>query len=266
MPQSTPPPAPFAHWQPIKLAAKAYAIRHGIPLPPGFRPETNAAGPAFRALVVAIEQAAGLDVDDGSVGPQVLGALGPFLGTSPSHGGVQAGDPLCFSHGSEAGPLAITLSNESQFHAGEPVTWLRIPGLPARADDPTRQRFVALARFAIAQAKHIHYSQDDHLRMAWERAARHVKPPIAPNALPLEVFEDCSSSISGLAALAGAPDPNGSGFDGSGFTGTMLGHCTRLGSGAPPRGLLPGDIAVYGDGNGTHAMLVIDAFRPSAGR
>ena len=88
-----------------------------------------------------------------------------------------------------------------------------------------------------------------------------MRPPIAPNTLPLDVFEDCSSSISGIAALAGAPDPNGSGFDGEGFTGTMLDHCTHLGTGRAPAGLLPADIAVYGADNGVHAMMVIDPFQ-----
>jgi hypothetical protein len=257
---NAPPPSGFATWQPVKLAAKAYAIKNGIALPAGFNPTTNAPGPAFRALVVAIERFAGLDVDQGLVGPQVLGVLAPFLGTSGAHPKIQAGDPLCFSHGSEAGPVAITLSNENQFHANEPLTWLRIPGLAPRANDPTRQRMVDIARFAIAQSKRIHYSQDH--RMAWERASRKLRPPIAANALPLDVFEDCSSSISGIAALAGAPDPNGSGFDGEGFTGTMLDHCTRLGAGAPPAALLPADIAVYGKDNGTHAIMVLDPFRP----
>src|SRR5690349_3222288 len=131
MPDSSPPPTGFAAWQPVKLAAKAYAIRHGIALPAGFDPTTDTAGPAFRALVVAIEQSAGLDVDEGRVGPQVLGVLGPFLGTSRTQRASLAADPLLFSHGSEDGPHHVALSQENTAHAGEPLTWLRIPGLPA---------------------------------------------------------------------------------------------------------------------------------------
>jgi cell wall-associated NlpC family hydrolase len=35
-------------------------------------------------------------------------------------------DPLLFSHGIEAGPIAVRLSTENRYHAGETVSFLRL--------------------------------------------------------------------------------------------------------------------------------------------
>jgi hypothetical protein len=48
-------------------------------------------------------------------------------------------DPLLFSHGSEAGPLEIRLSAETQFHQGQPITYLR--GVPKMARKPGKRRY-----------------------------------------------------------------------------------------------------------------------------
>jgi cell wall-associated NlpC family hydrolase len=64
---------------------------------------------------------------------------------------------------------------------------------------------------------------------------------------------DCSAFVTLVYKLAGAPDPNGSGYDGSGFTGTLWANGTRTNQ---PR---PGDLAFYGDPNSTasHVNLYI---------
>lgn len=41
------------------------------------------------------------------------------------------------------------------------------------------------------------------------------------------LFEDCSSSTTGLYYIGGVPDPNGLGYNGQGYTGTMTNHGRR---------------------------------------
>ena len=50
------------------------------------------------------------------------------------------------------------------------------------------------------------------------------RPPFFPHTL----FEDCSSSVTGEDWIAGNPDPNGLGYNGQGFTGTLAVHGTRV--------------------------------------
>lgn len=81
-----------------------------------------------------------------------------------------------------------------------------------------------------------------------------------------KVEVDCSAFVTLVYKLAGAPDPNGAGYDGSGFTGTLWANGTRTND---PQ---PGDLAFYGDPNSTasHVNLYIGGgmsinMGPSAG-
>lgn len=69
-------------------------------------------------------------------------------------------------------------------------------------------------------------------------------------ALPLTT--DCSGFVTLCYYLAGAPDPNGLGYSGQGWTGTLLRHLPELDG--PPRA---GDIAVFGAYPGRHCALVL---------
>ena len=62
---------------------------------------------------------------------------------------------------------------------------------------------------------------------------------------------DCSSFATWCYRQAGAKDPNRVAYNGTGYTGTlvMYGKCVLI-----PR---PGDIAIFGPGNGEHAAVVI---------
>ena len=66
---------------------------------------------------------------------------------------------------------------------------------------------------------------------------------------------DCSAFVTYCYSWAGAPDPNGQGYNGTGYTGTLLSHGT-------PDSLehvQPGDVVVYGPGTGDHTALIVDA-------
>ena len=66
---------------------------------------------------------------------------------------------------------------------------------------------------------------------------------------------DCSAFVTYCYSWAGAPDPNGLGYNGSGYTGTLLGHGTPIALAQ----VQPGDVVVYGPGTGVHTALVVGA-------
>jgi cell wall-associated NlpC family hydrolase len=100
----------------------------------------------------------------------------------------------------------------------------------------TRQRIVAAARWGMANEPRIHYGQ--------------VRPMPLARTLPLTT--DCSGFVTLCYYLAGAPDPNGLGYTGQGWTGTLLRHL------APTVYLRPGDIVVWGADPGHHCALVLE--------
>lgn len=71
----------------------------------------------------------------------------------------------------------------------------------------------------------------------------------------LPVVADCSAAVTLWYNFAGAPDPNGLGYDHEGYTGTLLASGNgRVVSRALAR---PGDIVVYGPGTGWHTALIV---------
>lgn len=71
----------------------------------------------------------------------------------------------------------------------------------------------------------------------------------------LPLYADCSSWGTKVYCWAGAPDPNGRGYDGFGYTGTILQNCPLLPS---VRALSLGDPFVFGPGMGDHVSWVVD--------
>jgi peptidoglycan hydrolase-like protein with peptidoglycan-binding domain len=94
-----------------------------------------------------------------------------------------------------------------------------------------RQRIVAAAFVGYTNRDSIHYTQD-------ARRMQGVREKIRVPRFP--AFEDCSSFATWCYWVAGAPDPNGRGYDGFGFTGTQIGPGTKV---TEPR---PGDLVFYG--------------------
>jgi cell wall-associated NlpC family hydrolase len=98
-----------------------------------------------------------------------------------------------------------------------------------------RQKIVAAARWGIANEPRIHYGQ--------------TRP--IPLARDLPLTTDCSGFVTLCYFLAGAPDPNGLDYSGSGWTGTLLRHLARTDR------LRAGDVVVWGEYPGRHCALVL---------
>lgn len=69
----------------------------------------------------------------------------------------------------------------------------------------------------------------------------------------IPVTMDCSESVTLICRLAGLRDPNGLNYDGYGYTGDMLVHLPHF---TDYDKLHKGSLIVYGDGTGTHVVMV----------
>jgi hypothetical protein len=98
-----------------------------------------------------------------------------------------------------------------------------------------RTKIVAAARWGIANEPRIHYGE--------------TRPMPLTRALPLTT--DCSGFVTLCYYLAGAPDPNGLGYSGQGWTGTLLRHLPET---ANPGA---GDVVVFGAYPGRHCAIVL---------
>ena len=102
-----------------------------------------------------------------------------------------------------------------------------------------RSQIVKWAYWGAAHEPSIHY--------------REIRPMPLTAALPMTT--DCSGFITLCYKLAGAPDPNGLGYSGAGYTGTLLSHGQHI----PLAFVQPGDVVVYGPGTGWHTALIVKA-------
>jgi cell wall-associated NlpC family hydrolase len=100
----------------------------------------------------------------------------------------------------------------------------------------TRAKIVAAARWGIAHEPRIHYGQ--------------IRPMPLARTLPLTT--DCSGFVTLCYFLAGAPDPNGLGYSGEGWTGTLLHHLHGVDD------PLAGDVVVWGAYPGRHCAIVLE--------
>lgn len=110
------------------------------------------------------------------------------------------------------------------------------------SEQALRAAIVAFAEWGIANEAQIHYEQ---LR-PMDGIGRARK-------LPLKT--DCSGFSTLCYAWAGAPDPNGAGYGGQGYTGTLLQHMQRI----PASAVQPADLVVWGAAPGHHVALVLKA-------
>ena len=104
-----------------------------------------------------------------------------------------------------------------------------------------RARIVAQAVWAIENEPSIAYSN-----------GRPIDGTGARPRTPLAI--DCSGFVTLCYQWGGGPDPNGLRFSGAGFTGTLLRNCRRI----PRAAARPGDLVVWGDGDGRHVALVLE--------
>ena len=105
-----------------------------------------------------------------------------------------------------------------------------------------RDNIVAWAKWAAAHHDKFNYTEGP-LRMSGIG-----KPGVLP------VNADCSAFVTLCYNWAGANDPNGMGYNHTGYTGTLLSHGKKIAL----KDVLPGDVIVYGGGTGEHTALVVD--------
>ena len=106
-----------------------------------------------------------------------------------------------------------------------------------------RQDMVAYCNWAVAHRAKISYKE--------------IRPmPINIRRVSLPFTTDCSGFATLMAKWAGAADPNGAKFNGSGWTKTMLDH---LKPPIPQGEALPGDFAVFGQSPGTHVVVLVQS-------
>ena len=105
-----------------------------------------------------------------------------------------------------------------------------------------RSQIVAWARWGV----------DNRNGFTYTEGPQRMSGVHKPGQLPC--WCDCSAFVTYCYSWAGAPDPNGQGYDGQGYTGTLLSHGTPVELGQ----LMPGDVVVYGSGTGDHTALIVD--------
>ncbi len=112
-----------------------------------------------------------------------------------------------------------------------------------RKSKETRKKAVAIANGLVLRAPDIHYSQARPIHYDFASALK----------TPRGWYADCSGSTTSILKAAGAPDPNGAGFDGSGYTGTMLAHCRHI----PRKDARRGDLIVF-DSSSDHVVMLLE--------
>ncbi len=105
-----------------------------------------------------------------------------------------------------------------------------------------RARIVAAARWGVAHQPEIHYAETRPIP---------IQPAGVLHSLPFTT--DCSGFATICYRAASTPDPNGMGYDGDGFTGSLLNHGQKVDK---PR---PSDLVVYGPPPGHHVAVVVRA-------
>lgn len=69
------------------------------------------------------------------------------------------------------------------------------------------------------------------------------------------VTMDCSEAVTCLCKWAGLHDPNGNGYNGQGYTGTLLAHLPHY---SDPAAAMVGALVVFGPGTGEHVVMVME--------
>ena len=121
----------------------------------------------------------------------------------------------------------------------------------------TQNAIVAAAEWGIANHAHFAYSEAGN-RMDFLKHPRFTLP----------VTTDCSGAVTMWFWLAGANDPNKLGFDGEGYTGTLLSaedhiaQWIKNAKGVQVDELIPADLVVYGGGTGEHVALIVEIHGP----
>lgn len=108
-----------------------------------------------------------------------------------------------------------------------------------------RQEMVSNCNWGVAHNADIHYPPHD-------LDARPMPINIPKYHLPFTT--DCSGFVTIMAKWSGAPDPNGLGYNGQGYTGTLLQHLPHI----TKQESLPGDLVVFGPPPGDHVVALVE--------
>ncbi len=121
----------------------------------------------------------------------------------------------------------------------------------AAREAAVRAKAVTVMNYLIANNPKVHYPPGDKRTMTVHQIAtmEQLEAAVATGRFTL----DCSQSVTLIAHVAGAKDPNGQNYASDGYTGTLL-----SGSQTVPRGQAqPGDLVVFGPGTGHHVCMVL---------
>jgi hypothetical protein len=118
------------------------------------------------------------------------------------------------------------------------------------ATDAQRSHLLSLMRFLLAHEPQVHYAQI--------RPMRTVTMPEVVMLASLRrghgITMDCSEAVTCLCKWARLRDPNGRGYNGTGFTGTLLAHLPHY---TNPRSARVGALVVFGPSTGHHVCMVM---------
>jgi hypothetical protein len=107
-------------------------------------------------------------------------------------------------------------------------------------DASVREKIVENALWGVRHESQIHYEQ-----------SRPIDGIGHKHKLPLRT--DCSGFVTDCYNWAKAPDPNGLGYNGLGYTGTLLNHLQHIRRSEAE----PGDLVVFGPGTGHHVVVIV---------
>jgi len=205
---------------------KKLALQHRI-IKPGDK------GPDVQALKRALSKA-GLfpwpgDHPDPNYGPKAQAAVKQF---QQQHG---------FDDDAEVGPKTLTALLPSFDRFG---LHLLAQGQSAEGAEGKRRTIVATALLAYNKNAEIHYTMDSR-RM--DGVVHQIRPPHVPS------YGDCSSMVTWYYWVAGAPDPNGVNYNGTGYTGTLAQH----GETVSVEQSKPGDYVLYGSAPPWHHVALL---------
>jgi len=145
----------------------------------------------------------------------------------------------------------MTVAKNDSVGLSNPSVFAKHPASPPPAHVPDhRADVVKWANWCIAHKALFDYS---------EGANRMSMIHMTPGQTSQRITADCSASCTGIYKWAGADDPNGSGYNGQGFTGTLLEHMHHVTIAQAK----PGDLIVYGPGTGTHVQLILERIYPT---
>jgi hypothetical protein len=123
-----------------------------------------------------------------------------------------------------------------------------------------RAKMMSVAQFLIDNHDHINYAE-----------TRSANDPMSLRGGSLAQLEhifrsggkirmDCSEAIAVICRLSGLRDPNGSGYDGFGYTGTLLAHLPHYTNILDAH---DGAILIFGGGTGLHAVMKMPSPDPA---